>query len=182
MFCCLEWYRMAQKEEVCNWRIIWRSLRGKQEVPIMERGEMGKKNPNTLTQKAQNAVCFAILNQMKLGSYKFAWSSQEKKNGEDAIAHKLQQISGCAAAAIKLFKGHVLSCKSLKSEMFILHTPSLCWAMNIYSTMQTSAFSLFIPNTDRSSAGVEFLHCSGNSKLGSCLFSEYSKWSISCCY
>lgn len=128
---------------------------------------MGKKNPNKQTQKAQNAVFFAILNWMKLGSHKFAWSSQEKRNGEDVIAHKLQQIRWCAAAAIKLFKGHVLSCRSLKSEMFILRTRSLCWAMNIYSTMQTSAFSLFIPNTDMSTVGVEFLHCSGSLGTGS---------------
>lgn len=127
---------------------------------------MGKKNPNKQTQKAQNDVCFAILNWMKLGSYKFAWSRQEKKNGAGVIAHKLQQISGCAAAAIKLFKGHVLSCKSLKSEMFILHTHSLCWAMNIYSAVQTSVFSLIIPNTGMSAVGVEFLLCSGSVGTG----------------
>lgn len=55
---------------------------------------------------------------------------RKKKNWEDVKTHKLQQISGCAAAAVKLFKGHVLSCKSLKSEMFILHSYSVCWAIN----------------------------------------------------
>lgn len=64
-------------------------------------------------------------------------------------------------------RGHVLSCKILESEMFILHTHSLCWAMNIYRAMQTSAFSLFIPNTDMSAVGVEFLHCSGSVATGS---------------
>lgn len=61
----------------------------------------------------------------------------------------------------------MLSCKILESEMFILHTHSLCWAMNIYRAMQTSAFSLFIPNTGISAVGVEFLHCSGSVATGS---------------
>lgn len=154
---------MAQKEEVWDWRMMPRSLRGKQEVLIMERGEMKGKKPKKPKPSAQYSVCFAILNWMKLGSYKFTWSRQKKKKkGEDVKTHKLQQISGCAAAAIKLFKGHVLSCKSLKSEMFVLHSGSLCWAMNICSTMQTRTFSLFVPNIDMSAAGGEFLHCLGS--------------------
>lgn len=44
--------------------------------------------------------------------------------------------------------------------MLILHTYLLCWVINVYSAMQTSAFSLFIPNTDMSAASLEFLHCS----------------------
>lgn len=108
---------------------------------------------------------------------------RKRKNGEDVKTHKLQQISGCAAAAIKLFKGHVLSCKSLKSEMFILHSYSLCWVMNTCRAMQTSVFSVgpkdwhecrgwWIPSLP----GV----C-GNREWGSCLLSEQWKWSISCC-
>lgn len=61
----------------------------------------------------------------------------------------------------------MLSCKNLKSEMFVLHSYSLCWAMNTYSTMQTSAFSRLVPKFDMSAAGGVFLHCLGSVGIGS---------------
>lgn len=112
----------------------------------------------------KNKMLFALqyLTEWSLEATNLLDQGRKGKNGEDVKTHKFHQIIGCAAAAIKLFKGHVLSCKSLKSEMFILHSYSLCWAMSTYSAMQTSAISLFAPDTDRSAVVGEFLHCLGS--------------------